>query len=99
MIMKKKYLATLSILALAITSCNDWLTVDSKTILTDEDIAQYPELLETQFLSSYDDLRNCIQAIGDGALSFRQHHLSSFTDDAANNTPWDAGVMSINISP
>ena len=29
--------------------CSDWLTVDSKIILTEEDIAKYPELAEAQF--------------------------------------------------
>ncbi|GHT16029.1 glycan metabolism protein RagB [Bacteroidia bacterium] len=83
----------------SLVACNDWLDVESKVVLSEEDIAQYPELVETQFLSNYDDLRGNVQAIGDGALSYRQHHLSSFTDDAANNTSWTAGIMSSNNSP
>lgn len=44
-----------------------WLTVDSKTILSEEDIAKYPELAEAQFLSNYAELRKSIHCIGDGA--------------------------------
>lgn len=40
------------VLALSLCcGCSDWLTVDSKTILSEEDIAKYPELAEAQFLS------------------------------------------------
>lgn len=89
----------LLLLQISFAGCDEWLSVDSKVILSEEDIAKYPELLETQFLSSYDDLRNNVQSIGDGGLSYRQHHLSSFTDDAANNTPWDGGQLSLRLSP
>ena len=42
------------VLALSLCcGCSDWLTVDSKTILSEEDIAKYPELAEAQFLSNY----------------------------------------------
>ena len=41
------------VLALSLCcGCSDWLTVDSKTILSEEDIAKYPELAEAQFLSN-----------------------------------------------
>ena len=44
------------VLALSLCcGCSDWLTVDSKTILSEEDIAKYPELAEAQFLSNYED--------------------------------------------
>ena len=47
------------VLALSLCcGCSDWLTVDSKTILSEEDIAKYPELAEAQFLSNYAELRN-----------------------------------------
>ena len=46
------------VLALSLCcGCSDWLTVDSKTILSEEDIAKYPELAEAQFLSNYAELR------------------------------------------
>lgn len=86
-------------LSLMATSCTDWLSVDSKTILSEEDIAKYPELVESQFLSNYNELRKNIQSIGDGSMTYRQYHLSTFTDDAANNTTWDTGKMSMNLSP
>ena len=35
------------VLALSLCcGCSDWLTVDSKTILSEEDIAKYPELAD-----------------------------------------------------
>ena len=35
------------VLALSLCcGCSDWLTVDSKTILSEEDIAKYPELVK-----------------------------------------------------
>ena len=72
------------VLALSLCcGCSDWLTVDSKTILSEEDIAKYPELSEAQFLSNYAELRKSIHCIGDGAMSYRQHHLDAFTDDAS----------------
>ncbi len=79
--------------------CSDWLDVESKVILSDEEIAEYPELVETEFLSCYDDLRKNVQAIGDGAFSYRQYQLDAFTDDGANNTTWDTGQLSLNLSP
>ena len=49
------------VLALSLCcGCSDWLTVDSKTILSEEDIAKYPELAEAQFLSNYAELRKSI---------------------------------------
>lgn len=57
------------VLALSLCcGCSDWLTVDSKTILSEEDIAKYPELAEAQFLSNYAELRKSIHCIGDGAM-------------------------------
>ena len=54
------------VLALSLCcGCSDWLTVDSKTILSEEDIAKYPELAEAQFLSNYAELRKSIHCIGD----------------------------------
>ena len=59
------------VLALSLCcGCSDWLTVDSKTILSEEDIAKYPELAEAQFLSNYAELRKSIHCIGDGAMSY-----------------------------
>ena len=59
------------VLALSLCcGCSDWLTVDSKTILSEEDIAKYPELAEAQFLSNYAELRKSIHCIGDGNDSF-----------------------------
>ena len=52
------------VLALSLCcGCSDWLTVDSKTILSEEDIAKYPELAEAQFLSNYAELRKSIHCI------------------------------------
>ncbi|NGM63163.1 RagB/SusD family nutrient uptake outer membrane protein [Sphingobacterium sp. SGG-5] len=73
--------------------CSDWLDIDSKVIITDEDIKNYPELAEAQFLSNYAELRKTVHSIGDGAMTYRQHHLESFTDDGASNIDWEAGVM------
>ncbi len=83
------------VLCIAFTcfGCSDWLDIDSKIIITDEDIKKYPELAEAQFLSNYAELRKCIHSIGDGAMAYRQHHLESFTDDGASNIDWEAGVM------
>ena len=82
------------VLALSLCcGCSDWLTVDSKTILSEEDIAKYPELAEAQFLSNYAELRKSIHCIGDGAMSYRQHHLDAFTDDGASNITYENGVM------
>ena len=53
------------VLALSLCcGCSDWLTVDSKTILSEEDIAKYPELAEAQFLSNYAELRKSIHCTG-----------------------------------
>lgn len=79
-----------------LSACNDWLNVDSKIILNEDDIANYPELAEAQFLSNYLDLRKSLQCIGDGALSYRQHHLDAFTDDGASNIAWGSGIMQNN---
>ena len=56
-------------------------------------IAKYPELAEAQFLSNYAELRKSIHCIGDGAMSYRQHHLDAFTDDGASNITYENGVM------
>lgn len=90
--MKIKYII-LTLLTTLFFACSDWLDVDSKVILTDEDIQKFPELAEAQFLSNYAELRKSIHSVGDGALSYRQHHLESFTDDGASNIDWEAGVM------
>lgn len=84
---------TAGALCLAAASCNDWLDVPSKTVLTEDDIAKYPELTEAQFLSNYAELRTSVHAIGDGAMSYRQHHLDAFTDDGASNIIYESGVM------
>ena len=65
------------VLALSLCcGCSDWLTVDSKTILSEEDIAKYPELAEAQFLSNYAELRKSIHSIGDGAMSYTLYNCS-----------------------
>lgn len=88
--MKKNiYILLLAVLTI---SCDSWLDVESNSLLTDDDIAQYPELVEAQFLSNYAELRKSIQCIGDGAMTYRQHHLDVFTDDAASNSPWENAV-------
>lgn len=46
------------VLALSLCcGCSDWLTVDSKTILSEEDIAKYPDW---QKHSSYPIMRNYV---------------------------------------
>lgn len=87
----KKYLLGL-LYALSLTSCNNWLSVESNSVLTDEEISKHPELVEAQFLSNYGELRKSIQCIGDGAMTYRQHHLDIYTDDAASNSPWENAI-------
>lgn len=91
--MNTKYIGYLILAVTLFTACDDWLTVDSKTILDEEDIANYPELAEAQFLSNYSELRKSIHAIGDGAMAYGQHHLDAFTDDGASNIDYDRGIM------
>lgn len=91
--MKKLYFTIYLLGTLILAGCDDWLTVDSKIILDDEDISNYPELAEAQFLSNYAELRKSIQCIGDGAMSYRQHHLDAFTDDGASNINYGNGDM------
>lgn len=87
----KRYIYSL-LLSASLVACSDWLEVDSNSILTDDEIADYPELVEAQFLSNYSELRKSIQCIGDGAMTYRQHHLDIYTDDAASNTAWENGI-------
>lgn len=91
----KKYIFYLCAM-FTLISCNDWLAVDSKSVLNDEDIAKYPELVESQFLSNYAKLQKVVQSIGDGRMTYRQHHLAIYTDDAASNTPWENAVAQNN---
>ena len=91
--MKMKSIVYGVLTLLLCSGCSDWLTVDSKTILDEKDIANYPELAEAQFLSNYAELRKSIHCIGDGAMTYRQHHLDAFTDDGASNITYEAGVM------
>lgn len=90
--MKIKYIL-FALATILFFGCSDWLNVDSKVIVTDEDIQKFPELAEAQFLSNYAELRKSVHSVGDGALSYRQHHLEAFTDDGASNIDWEAGVM------
>lgn len=87
----KKYLLGL-LYALSFTACDDWLSVESNSVLTDDEIVKYPELVEAQFLSNYGELRKSVHSIGDGAMTYRQHHLDIFTDDAASNSPWENAI-------
>lgn len=87
----KKIIYFISILA-CVTSCNDWLNVESNTLVTDEDILAHPELIEAQFLTNYSDLRKSIQCIGDGGMSYKQHHLDVYTDDGVSNSPWENAI-------
>lgn len=89
----KNYIFFLLLVIILNTGCNHWLEVDSKVVLSEEDIAKYPELVESQFLSNYAELRKSIQSIGDGAMSYYQHHLDAFTDDGVSNIPWGTGIM------
>lgn len=96
--MKVKYFIYMALAIGLCCSCDKWLTVDSQTIITEDDIAQYPELAEAQFLANYQKLRASVHSIGDGHLSFKQHHHDSYTDDGSSNIPWAAGVVR-NYSP
>lgn len=96
--MKTKYLFFAISAAVLLCGCNKWLDVDSKVIYDEKDISQNPELAEAQFLTNYAQLRKSIQCIGDGAMSFNQHHLAAFTDDGASNIIYAWGVMR-NYSP
>ncbi len=97
--MKKIYFIVIISLALtALNSCNDkWLEVDSKTLLTEEDISQYPELAEAQFLSLYQELRENINSIGDGRMAGSAgNHLDGYTDDGTCGQPWWSGIAEFN---
>ena len=82
------------VLALSLCcGCSDWLTVDSKTILSEEDIAKYPELAEAQFLSI---MRNYVnQSIVSVTKQCRTGNIiwMLFTDDGASNITYENGVM------
>lgn len=91
--MKIKNIIIAISLPLALTGCDDWLNVKSNSILTEDEISKYPELVESQFFTNYADLRTTIQCIGDGAMTYRQHHLSAYTDEGASNIPWGNGDM------
>ncbi len=84
--------------AVLLTSCNGWLDVESKSVVTEDDLIDNAELAEAQFLSNYMELRKSIHSIGDGQMTYRQHHLDAYTDDGINNTPWENGVAQ-NYSP
>ena len=84
--------------AVLLTSCNGWLDVESKSVVTEDDLIDNAELAEAHFLSNYMELRKSIHSIGDGQMTYRQHHLDAYTDDGINNTPWENGVAQ-NYSP
>ena len=93
--MKKIYILLITMSALiAFNSCDDkWLEVDSKTLLSDEDIAEYPELAEAQFLSLYQELRENVHSIGEGRMAGTAgNHLSGYLDDATCNHPYGSGI-------
>lgn len=91
-----KKITYLIISLVVITSCNKWLQVDSNSVLTEDDIASHPELVEAQFLTNYSELRKSMQCIGDGHMTYRQHHLDVFTDDGVSNSPWENAISRIN---
>lgn len=94
--MKKIDILVLFVFVLCLSACDKWLDVESKTVIDENDINNYPELAEAQFLSNYLDLRNNVQSIGNGQSSYLQHHLDAFTDDGASNIAWGAGIMQNN---
>ncbi|QTD37637.1 RagB/SusD family nutrient uptake outer membrane protein [Polaribacter batillariae] len=75
------------------TACNDdFLEVKSPNLLTDEDVANFPEIAEAQFLSLYAELRTNIQSIGAGRLNGPSGNmLSGYTDDAACGHAFGSG--------
>lgn len=97
--MKKIYLILLIFVALGtFSSCDDtWLEVDSKTLLSDEDIAENPELAEAQFLSLYQELRENVNSIGEGRMAGSAgNHLDAYTDDGTCAQPWWSGISEFN---
>lgn len=97
--MKKIYILTIiSLFAIIFSACDDkWLEVESKTVLTDEDIAKYPELAEAQFLSLYKELRENVNSIGEGRMAGPAgNHLDGFTDDGTCGQPWESGIAQYN---
>jgi len=83
---KNRYLTCIIIaVAIVFTGCNDdFLEVNNPALLSEEDIANFPEIAEAQFLALYTELRQNVNNIGGRGMNGPSGNaLAGYTDDAA----------------
>lgn len=86
--MSYKLIAFLSAAALAFSSCSGFLEVPSKTVLSERDVDEYPELSESLVLSYYPYLRRYLQTMGLERNTFMYFLYDGWFEDLTVNVNW-----------